>query len=62
SMDALKLYDEAINNQVAFVPGRYFYTDEGAGSNTLRLNFTMADEQTIRAAIERLAQAMKKFV
>jgi len=61
-MDALKLYDEAINNQVAFVPGRYFYTEEGAGSNTLRLNFTMVDEATIRAAIERLATAMKKFV
>lgn len=61
-MDALKLYDEAINKQVAFVPGRYFYTEEGAGSNTLRLNFTMADEKTIRAAIERLADAMKKFV
>ena len=61
-MDALKLYDEAIENRVAFVPGRYFYTEEGAGSNTLRLNFTMADEATIRAAIERLAEAMKKFV
>ena len=61
-MDALKLYDEAINNHVAFVPGRYFYTEEGAGSNTLRLNFTMVDEATIRAAIERLATAMKKFV
>ncbi len=61
-MDALRLYDEAINNQVAFVPGRYFYTEDGAGSNTLRLNFTMADEETITAAIERLAGAMKKFV
>ena len=61
-MDALKLYDEAIRNQVAFVPGRYFYTEDGAGSNTLRLNFTMADEETIRAAIQRLAGAMKKFV
>jgi 2-aminoadipate transaminase len=61
-MDALKLYDEAIKNKVAFVPGRYFYTEEGAGRNTLRLNFTMADEKTIRAAIGRLADSMKKFV
>lgn len=61
-LDALKLYDEAIKNKVAFVPGRYFYTEAGAGSNTMRLNFTMADEETIRAAVERLAEAMRKFV
>ncbi|MDY7028837.1 MAG: PLP-dependent aminotransferase family protein, partial [Spirochaetota bacterium] len=61
-MNILELYNEAIENQVAFVPGKYFYTEKGAGEETMRLNFTMADEATITAAIERLAQAMKKVV
>ncbi|MGC9313206.1 MAG: PLP-dependent aminotransferase family protein [Sediminispirochaetaceae bacterium] len=61
-MNILELYNEAIENHVAFVPGKYFYTEKGAGEETMRLNFTMADEETITAAIERLAQAMKKVV
>jgi len=61
-MNILELYNEAIENHVAFVPGKYFYTDKGAGEETMRLNFTMADEATITAAIERLAQAMNKVV
>ncbi len=61
-LDAMKLYDEAIKNNVAFVPGRYFYTEENAGGSTMRLNFTMADEETIKAAIKRLADAMKRVV
>jgi len=59
-MDGIKLYEEAINNKVAFVPGRYFFTEEGAGEATMRLNFTMADEKTIESAIQRLAQAIDK--
>ncbi len=61
-MNIIELYNEAIENHVAFVPGKYFYTDKGAGEETMRLNFTMADEETITAAIERLAQAMNKVV
>lgn len=61
-MDMNELYNEAIENHVAFVPGKYFYTEKGAGEETMRLNFTMADEATITAAVERLAQAMKKVV
>ena len=61
-MDALKLYDEAINNNVAFVPGKFFFTETGSGEETMRLNFTMADEKTIHEAVERLGQAVKKLM
>jgi len=61
-MDILTLYNKAIEKNVAFVPGKYFFTVKGAGEETMRLNFTMADEKTITAAIERLADAMKEVV
>jgi 2-aminoadipate transaminase len=54
-MDTAELYHKAIENKVAFVPGRYFYTEEGSGLSTMRLNFTMADEETLREAVRRLA-------
>jgi DNA-binding transcriptional MocR family regulator len=40
--------------KVAFVPGRSFHAD-GTGGNTLRLNFSLNSESTIRDGIGRLA-------
>jgi DNA-binding transcriptional MocR family regulator len=40
--------------KVAFVPGRSFHAD-GTGRNTLRLNFSLNSESTIRDGIGRLA-------
>ncbi len=60
--DAMELYHEAIENNVAFVPGRYFYTREGEGKETMRLNFTMADENMIRDAIARLGRAIENVL
>ena len=39
--------------RVAFVPGQSFHAD-GSGRNTLRLNFSLNDEGTIREGIRRL--------
>jgi 2-aminoadipate transaminase len=58
-LDTLALYEEAIANNVAFVPGKYFYTEPGEGQETMRLNFTMADEETLRQAVERLGKAIR---
>lgn len=58
--DVLKLFDKAIAKNVAFVPGHPFYVNPN-NVNTLRLNYTNADEKTIRTGIERLAQAMKEI-
>ena len=53
--DGDALYERAIQNNVAFVPGKYFYADGQSGLATMRLNFTMADEGTIERAIKTLA-------
>jgi 2-aminoadipate transaminase len=53
--DGDALYNRAIQNNVAFVPGKYFFADGHSGFETMRLNFTMADEATIERAIKTLA-------
>ena len=56
--DEMTLYDKAIENGVAFVPGRFFYTDPSQGKGTMRLNYTMTDEAVIETAIEKLSRAV----
>lgn len=58
---SMKLFDKAIERKVAFVPGRPFYAD-GGGENTLRLNFSNADPENIRAGIKRLGQSISEFL
>ena len=60
-LDTEKLYWKAIEKNVAFVPGKYFYAHPNSGLETMRLNFTNTDEQTIAKAIERLATVIKEF-
>ena len=55
--DVLKLFDRAIEKKVAFVPGHPFYVNPQS-VNTLRLNYTNADENTIKTGIIRLAEAL----
>lgn len=59
-MSSLALFETAIQQQVAFVPGHPFYVD-GGGADTLRLNFSNADEAKIQAGMERLGNAMKEM-
>ncbi len=56
---ALSLYDKAIENGVAFVPGQFFYTNPEEGLETMRLNYTMADEATIELGIEKLTASIR---
>ena len=58
--DVLTLFDKAIAQNVAFVPGHPFYVNPDK-VNTLRLNYTNADEQTIREGIKRLANALREI-
>ena len=53
----LDLFDRAIKKKVAFVPGHPFYVNP-QNVNTLRLNYTNSDEETIRTGIKRLAETM----
>jgi len=53
--DMQELYHRSVKQNVAFVPGRFFFTDPSAGIQTMRLNFTMADEKTIDRAVKKLS-------
>jgi 2-aminoadipate transaminase len=55
-LDASKLCDCCIDCNVAFVPGKYFYTQPGEGLSTMRFNYTMIDEAAIDAAIHTVAE------
>lgn len=59
-MSAMKLFDAALAKKVAFVPGEPFYPDNPE-INTLRLNFSSVDEETIREGIKRLGRAIEEY-
>jgi DNA-binding transcriptional MocR family regulator len=51
---------KAVAEKVAYVTGRYFYTGRDEGRGTMRLNFTMADEETLDLAVSTLAKVIEK--
>ena len=57
-MAAGALLGRALEQNVAFVPGEEFHLD-GAGQNTMRLNFTKSSVPEIVAGISRLAEVIK---
>ena len=59
-VDAEVLYKKAVENNVAFVPGKFFFTEPGAGLATMRLNFTMSKEEVLSKAVKTLAEVIKK--
>ena len=58
NLSSLHLFKLTAENNVAFVPGKAFYVD-GGGDDTLRLNFSNADEERIEEGIRRLAKIIK---
>lgn len=59
-MSANALIARAQEEHVIFVPGDSFYTDE-TDVNTLRLNYTNCNEDTIREGIRRLGKLIDRF-
>ncbi len=57
-MSALDLLPEAVERNVAFVPGAAFYADN-ADARTLRLSFVTASAQQIQEGIAALAAAIR---
>ena len=57
-MSALALFERALEQKVAFVPGQAFFA-EGGGENTLRLNFSNSRPELIREGMERLARVYR---
>jgi len=58
-VSSLDLFNLAITEKVAFVPGQAFYAD-GGGSNTMRLNFSNSDNDRIVEGITRLGKVLKE--
>jgi len=62
-MDAQSLFDAAIRENVAFVPGDSFYAPNGHREDAcrrLRLNFSAVDPDRIREGIRRLSVAVEQ--
>jgi 2-aminoadipate transaminase len=52
--------EKALATRVAYVPGFAFYPGEEGGENTMRLNFSNANEEMINEGIYRLGMALKE--
>ena len=57
----MDLFQIAIKENVAFVPGDPFFTD-GGGSNTMRLNYSNSDDERIVEGITRLSKAIRRML
>ncbi|WP_019613445.1 PLP-dependent aminotransferase family protein [Psychromonas ossibalaenae] len=57
SLSAMELFDKAIAEKVAFVPGDPFYVSK-RGLHTLRLNFSSVDPDIIEQGIARLGKVL----
>lgn len=58
-MSALKMFDKAMEQKVAFVPGDPFYINK-SDVNTLRLNYTNSSPEVIEEGIKRLGTILHK--
>ncbi|HEX7467008.1 MAG TPA: PLP-dependent aminotransferase family protein [Methanobacterium sp.] len=59
-MSSMELFKVAVDENVAFVPGEAFYSDNPE-LNTLRLNFSNSNEKKIEEGIKRLGNAIKSL-
>ena len=60
-MDAADVLKRAIEKRVAFVPGEAFHPN-GAGKNTMRLNFSYSAPDIIREGITRMGTTLKELI
>ena len=61
TVDCKKLFESALKENVAFVPGDSFYPPNGHPTNShMRLNFSNAQPEQIQEGIRRLSVAVKR--
>ena len=58
---SLELFDRAMKEKVAFVPGNPFYVDDQKPVPTFRLNYTNSEPEVIREGIRRLGRLMESY-
>ena len=56
-LSSMDVFSEGVKAKVAVLPGMPFYVD-GGGTDTIRLNFSNADEQRITEGMERLGRVI----
>jgi GntR family transcriptional regulator/MocR family aminotransferase len=61
AMSSSELLPLACRDGVAFVPGRYFFTDHSHGDDWMRLNFVSQAVEDIEEGIKRLGAAIRKI-
>jgi len=61
-VSAMALFDQAIKQKVAFVPGKPFYIGDDITENTLRLSYVTMDEEAINKGIKVLAECINKIL
>jgi 2-aminoadipate transaminase len=57
-IDTDKLFETAVKNQVAFIPGSKFYPEGIVKNNEIRLNFSYPDIEQIQEGIHKLARLL----
>ena len=57
-IDMQRVNQKAMQCNTAFVPGTFFFARRGCGIETMRLNYTMADNTVIAHAIRRLGDVL----
>ena len=60
-VNTTELFQKAIEKKVAYVPGSAFHPD-GGGQNTMRINYSFSDPDTIREGIRRLGLVLKEAI
>ena len=56
--DASALFNRAVEQGVAYVPGAVFYSAEGRGLNTMRLSYCAVAEDKLKLGAERLGKVL----
>ena len=60
--DMEAVYHKAVAKGVAYVPGKAFFTEEGEGIETVRLNYTMINEETIVRGVKILSEVIEQEI
>ena len=58
--DIQPVYEQSLDRKAAFVPGKYFYISHDEGLETMRLNYTMVDEETIDKTVKIISEVIKQ--
>jgi 2-aminoadipate transaminase len=60
-IDTTDLLARCLRDNVAFVPGEQAYMD-GRGRNSMRLNFSISDKETIQEGVRRIGAVVEELV